>query len=1391
MSGSLRITLPHMRAFTLNQLQVIALYLLVAAMLPAEVLYQDSFDGDTLAVNSSGIGGGAVNRTMFTHAWTDDGDATFVPTGTSYTRRALLYSANTFQSDTGFKLTVRYTTGSVGNTAAHNLSFGLISGDTDLSTYGGFNPFRVDTSVYSIGANVTEDQDVASQGLNFTNGSTVTTLDQSGTRAQFQAGETCEVTIEIGKGGYWCYRINGEYEASGVLADGFDLTKEYHVVVYGQDDNGGGKAIESIQLESGYANGERAAHIKGTWSGGSTVVWQMADFKTHDTKQVTFNSGASESALHFAQSKILEIVDPSLTIVPTWGDLSQDEPENDIMLAKILEIREAGFYVKGYSNCKNLTGVNGETYEAAVAAWQSYCDTDPEIQAFIDSQPFHRGVWDSESQTYIADADGDGEDDYPERKYMFCYAEYVLKDYSLRYGSLIDEWIFDSADDMPANGDSDSSGIIEEQRIYQAFTNAIHAGNPEIPVAYNNGRSTVNYNSFPFAAAVQFEDFTFGHAYGGNNDHASEDTGTLGRNYNHVLRMMETDGYVHDGGAWTWDDLIVGNYHSKVATTKWEDGPTNAWEGKENVFLQWNLEALTAGGSMTWGGSTYVSQGATQVRPWAYELLKLLDDHLAQYQNPGAPNWTRARTILPEAIIGQVYYHVLEEEKDFWDPEGDVIDAVWTQTGAPVWLSISQDPNDASRWIMSGIPTEAEVTSHEFSLQVRDVNLEARSREVELEVIENSVTFDNTDGGAPVWISSTLSLPDAYKREAYEYLLKRGQDFEDFDGDTLTMTVVAGVSWLSLEQVASDIWKLSGTPDSSNAGLNTIQLELSDGSQSTSASLQITVTDAQYLSMETNSINGGAYWTTLPFALGTADELSYSNSGNNYDYRSLMYSSETFQSDGGFTLTINYTTGTIDSILGHNFSFGLISADTDVASYAGFNPFAADTSVYSLGVNVIENRGLNFTDGSSVTTLDQSGSNVDFVAGTSTEVIIEVGPNGAWTYSINGIEEASGVIAEGFDLSKEYYVAVYGQDDNGNGKSIQSIALDLNTAPLVGMLAEWNFDAGTSSAVLDSTAHSFDAIAYNGTLVSGLVGQGMSFNGSSSYVDLPVEAVSLISNEITVSMWVNGDATQPAAETILSAIDSSGNRVLNIHLPWSSSKVIWDAGNSGGTNYDRISKDAFASEFMGRWNHWVFTKSATSGEMEIYLNGSLWHSGTGKARSMDGMTAAFLGSGDGQSHYSGIIDEVKLYNIALSPDEISELYNAYEGYEAWTSRHPNLEEMELIADADQDGITSLLEYTLNGSPLEADQVILPTLDTSGASFVFTFTRRSESASDTSQVFQYSSNLLDWYDLNITGDRASEVSVVDAIDDTEDVTVTVSKDLAVEGRLFGRLQVVAE
>ncbi|MDB4532591.1 right-handed parallel beta-helix repeat-containing protein [bacterium] len=195
--------------------------------------------------------------------------------------------------------------------------------------------------------------------------------------------------------------------------------------------------------------------------------------------------------------------------------------------------------------------------------------------------------------------------------------------------------------------------------------------------------------------------------------------------------------------------------------------------------------------------------------------------------------------------------------------------------------------------------------------------------------------------------------------------------------------------------------------------------------------------------------SGAATWNQQT----QSGDLVYNNNSEQFLRRALIYSTPIYQSDSGFKLTVGYTTGTIGDDLGHNLSFGLISTDTNLTTYSGFNPFKADTSVYSIGVNLTADgstaaQGLNFTNGSSRTTLDHSGSHVQFGSSDrlqtneSNIVVIEIGPNGCWRYTINGITEATGIIAEGFDLSKSYRVAVYGQDDNGDGKSIQHLSLE-------------------------------------------------------------------------------------------------------------------------------------------------------------------------------------------------------------------------------------------------------------------------------------------------------------------------------------------------------------
>ena len=130
------------------------------------------------------------------------------------------------------------------------------------------------------------------------------------------------------------------------------------------------------------------------------------------------------------------------------------------------------------------------------------------------------------------------------------------------------------------------------------------------------------------------------------------------------------------------------------------------------------------------------------------------------------------------------------------------------------------------------------------------------------------------------------------------------------------------------------------------------------------------------------------------------------------------------------------------------------------------------------------------------------------------------------------------------------------------------------------------------------------------------------------------------------------------------------------------------------------------------------------------------------------------------------------------------------GFQAWTIDYPSLVNTSIDGDPDNDRIENLLEYVLNGDPTEVDLLILPELDATGDNFVFSFTRRVESPADTTQVFQYSTTLQanEWTDVSITDPKAAEVTIGSVVNGLQAVSVTISKGIVGEGRLFGRLKV---
>lgn len=205
--------------------------------------------------------------------------------------------------------------------------------------------------------------------------------------------------------------------------------------------------------------------------------------------------------------------------------------------------------------------------------------------------------------------------------------------------------------------------------------------------------------------------------------------------------------------------------------------------------------------------------------------------------------------------------------------------------------------------------------------------------------------------------------------------------------------------------------------------------------------------------------------------------------------------------------------------------------------------------------------------------------------------------------------------------------------------------------------------------------------------------QVLSYQGKNGYLSLNGTNYTMLEysdenmgNEVTIECWVKGNGVTGTNTSFLEAYDTLGNRILNIHMPWSNNNLYWDAGNQSG--YDRINKAMATNEIDNVWNHWAFVKKQSTGEMFIYKNGQLWHSGTNLNRSMGYIHRFILGASKDQGiKWKGSIDEFRVYNMALSQATILANYS-----KKIDPTHPNWSNLKVYYDFDN------VNYAVDKSP---------------------------------------------------------------------------------------------
>ncbi len=203
--------------------------------------------------------------------------------------------------------------------------------------------------------------------------------------------------------------------------------------------------------------------------------------------------------------------------------------------------------------------------------------------------------------------------------------------------------------------------------------------------------------------------------------------------------------------------------------------------------------------------------------------------------------------------------------------------------------------------------------------------------------------------------------------------------------------------------------------------------------------------------------------------------------------------------------------------------------------------------------------------------------------------------------------------------------------------------------------SEYRFEEAHGTVVIDSNDSNDGTIIDEVIRGVGIVGKGLKFTGS-GYINLGQSFGDNVSNAVTVSAWINPGATTGDYQAL---IWHGGPAYETFTL-----YILPDAKEIGfstfGTTPSWFSADA-NNLFDGNWHHLVATFN--SPEKIIYLDGvaiaNFNVAGTIESgQGYDLLIGSSIVSGSPTYLYDGLIDEVKIYNYALTSSEIDDLYNA-------------------------------------------------------------------------------------------------------------------------------------
>lgn len=223
--------------------------------------------------------------------------------------------------------------------------------------------------------------------------------------------------------------------------------------------------------------------------------------------------------------------------------------------------------------------------------------------------------------------------------------------------------------------------------------------------------------------------------------------------------------------------------------------------------------------------------------------------------------------------------------------------------------------------------------------------------------------------------------------------------------------------------------------------------------------------------------------------------------------------------------------------------------------------------------------------------------------------------------------------------------------------------------PLPNPIAYWKFDESSGNYaynfVYNSTGGggtSLVGTVNNAIFAPGKYNNGLQFNGASSYIKITNDPRLMFGTaDVTISAWFK-TSTTGVYQFILSKGGFSGPNYpfYGVYIiPGNKVQFLISDCGTRSCNQDVSRQPVISSSVVtdNQWHHVAGVRKSTG--YELYLDGNLEAARTEPARnSDDNIENLYIGNQMDQNYFAGMIDEVKIYNSALTQGQVVEDMNS-------------------------------------------------------------------------------------------------------------------------------------